>query len=161
MHEVFVGIGSNLEPEENIRQAFVALSERFGLIRKSPIYRSAPWGFDGPDFLNLVVSFQCAEGFRDVEAVLSRIERAGGRDPRSRAGSRTLDLDLLLYGQAVDAGERLPRDDVLRYPFVLRPLKDLAPSLRHPVTGQAMADAWAGMRGALSERQALVSCSRV
>jgi 2-amino-4-hydroxy-6-hydroxymethyldihydropteridine diphosphokinase len=144
--DVFVGIGTNLEPERNVRLAITALEARFGHLTCSPVYRSPAWGFSGPDFLNLVVTFETGLSAADVEAELSRIERAGGREPSPRTGSRTLDLDLLLYGQTVDASQRLPRDDVLRYPFVLCPLADLAPDLQHPVTGQTVAAAWDLMR---------------
>jgi 2-amino-4-hydroxy-6-hydroxymethyldihydropteridine diphosphokinase len=87
-----------------------------------------------------VVAFSSDAGPEAIDELLSAIEHAGGRV--SRGGSRTLDLDLLICGAAVDAGRRLPREDVLRYPFVLAPLAELAPALRHPVTGMAIGDAW-------------------
>ena len=64
-----------------------------------------------------------------------------------RGPSRTLDLDLVLYGEAVveRPGLRLPRDEVLRYAFVLRPLAELAPTLRHPVAGRTLGELWAEM----------------
>lgn len=142
MTEVLVGFGSNIEPEANLRSALDRLRREFGPLRVSDVYRSPALGFTGPDFLNLVALFDSNAGPAAVEAVLSAVERAGGRDDE-RSGSRTLDLDLLLYGACVDAGQRLPREDVLLYPFVLAPLVDLVPDLRHPVTGVRLADAWA------------------
>lgn len=142
MPEVFVGCGSNLAPEDNLRRALTALEREFGQLTVSGVYESPAYGFDGPDFLNLVVGFTSAAGADAIEAVLSRLENDGGRGA-ARSGSRTLDLDLLLYGCRVDAARRLPRADILRYPFVLAPLAEIAPELVHPLTGQRMAAAWA------------------
>jgi len=154
MPEVFVGLGSNIEPERHLRWALAALERRFGPVRRSDVYRSPPFGFDGPDFLNLVVAFGATAGIEAIEAALSELESSRGRDGRQRAGSRTLDLDLLLYGARVDARQRLPRADVLRYPFVLVPLADLAPELVHPVTGVAIGAAReAAAAGALELRR--------
>ncbi len=143
MPEVFVGCGSNIDPELHLRQAVDGLAERFGPIRCSSVYRSPAFGFEGPDFLNLVVGFVSTLGPDEIEAGLSGLESAFGRREGERWSSRTLDLDLLLYGQRVDPARRVPRLDVLRYPFVLAPLAEIAPTLVHPVTGECMANAWA------------------
>jgi len=116
-----------------------------GPLERSPVYQSPAWGFTGPDFLNMVVGFDTDRDPESIEAVLSALETERGRNQRQRSGSRELDLDLLLFGRRVDAGRRLPRADVLRYPFVLAPLADIAPGLIHPVTGQTLADAWRAM----------------
>lgn len=144
MVEAYVGIGSNIEPLARLREALELLDRRFAAPRASSVYRSPPYGFKGPDFLNMVVAFACTIPAPRLLEALDDIERRGGRV--QRAGSRTLDLDLLLYGARVDALQRLPRTDVLRYPFVLAPLAELSGSLVHPVTGATMADAWADMR---------------
>jgi len=148
MVDVYVGAGSNIEPERHLRLAISALVERFGRIRCSNVYRSPSYGFQGADFLNAVFAFSTEGGPDDVERELYDIEYEGGRVRRAeRFSSRTLDLDLLLFGGAVDASRRLPRDDVRRYPFVLAPLAELAPALRHPLTGIELADEWRAMRG--------------
>jgi 2-amino-4-hydroxy-6-hydroxymethyldihydropteridine diphosphokinase len=145
---VFVGVGSNISAQRNIERACVLLNEAFGPLRISSVYRSAPVGFDGADFLNLVIALDSDAGPDAVETVLSSIEQASGRRRKgngpdsSVSGSRTLDLDLLLYGRMVDPARRLPRADVLCYGFVLAPLAELAPQLRHPVTGQRIAEVW-------------------
>ena len=138
---VFIGIGSNIEPEENLRWALDELEKSFGALERSAVYQSEAFGFEGPDFLNMVVGFTTGRSADAVESVLSGLEEERGRDRRGRSGSRSLDLDLLLFGQRVDAGRRLPRADVLRYSFVLVPLADIAPELMHPVTGISIADA--------------------
>ena len=145
MPDVFVGLGSNIEPETNLRWAIEQLTQRFGDIVCSHAYQSPAFGFEGPDFLNLVAGFDTDTGVDDVEAILSALENSRGRDASDRSGSRTLDLDLLLYGQRVDARRRLPRVDVLSYAFVLGPLAEIAPGLRHPVTGETMRSAWAAV----------------
>ena len=141
---VYVSIGSNVAPERNIRFAIDVLGARFGPLRCSPVYRNAPIGFDGDDFLNLVAAFETSEPGETVIAELERThELAGRRRGGERFGPRVLDIDLLLYGDAVDPALRVPREDIDRYAFVLRPLADLAPGLLHPVHGVPMAELWA------------------
>ncbi len=154
MPRVYVGLGSNIEPEANLREAERRLSAELGPLDCSRVYRSPPYGFAGDDFLNMVVRFTSRAGPAAVDAVLTRIEDAAGRTSERR-GARTLDLDLLLYGARVDAGQRLPRTDVLEYPFVLAPLAELAPDAVHPVTGERHSQAWARM-AALGEPLTLV-----
>lgn len=144
MPDVYVGLGSNIQPEENLREAVRRLADELGPLDCSRVYRSPPYGFSGDDFLNMVVRLASEAGPAGVDAVLTRIEDVAGRGGERR-GSRTLDLDLLLYGVRVDARQRLPRADVLAYPFVLAPLAELAPAAAHPVTGRRYADAWAEM----------------
>jgi len=142
MPEVFVGCGSNIEPELNLRWALGELARRCGHLRCSSVYRSPAYGFTGPDFLNFVVAFNGGPSPDAVEAVLSEIENERGRGGGSRSGSRTLDLDLLVYGARIDAARRIPRADVLKYPFVLAPFAEIAPTFVHPVTGIVLSRAW-------------------
>jgi 2-amino-4-hydroxy-6-hydroxymethyldihydropteridine diphosphokinase len=121
------------------------LRERFGKLRVSPVYRNPAVGFDGDDFFNLVAAFESDAGFEQVHTVLEQIESACGRVRGGpRYAPRTLDIDLLLYGDLVhDAPPVLPRKDLLRYAFVLKPITDVAPEHRHPVTGRTFAAHWA------------------
>lgn len=143
MPDVFVGVGSNIEPERHLRWALDELEQHFGRLRRSGVYRCPAFGFDGPDFLNMVVAFESEADVDDVENILSNLENECGRAAGDRSGSRTIDLDLLLFGDRIDAARRLPRTDILVYPFVLKPLNDLAPERVHPVTGRTMQSAWA------------------
>jgi 2-amino-4-hydroxy-6-hydroxymethyldihydropteridine diphosphokinase len=146
MVDVYVGIGSNIAPEENLCAALAELTAAFGVVECSSVYRSPAFGFEGADFLNLVVRFSSELTAEEIESRLSAIEYSGGRQRSSRKfGPRTLDLDLLLYGALVDARLRLPRDDVARYPFVLGPLAEMAPDLEHPLSGRTMKTAWNAM----------------
>lgn len=145
MTRVYLGLGSNIEAERNLRLAVGELRRRFGELEVSPVYRSPPIGFDGDDFLNAVVGLNTN---RPPEEVLQQLEEihiiAGRRRDGQRLVSRTLDIDLLLYGQLVidRPGLHLPRGDVLEYGFVLRPLAELAPDAVHPVTGRSIAEHW-------------------
>lgn len=142
---VYVGIGSNIEPERHIPHAIRLLRERFGEMRVSPVYECPAVGFDGADFLNLVVGFDSDADIPALQQALRCIESHCGRVRGERTASRTMDLDLLLYGDAVyDTPEvYLPRSDIMRYAFVLKPLADIAPNERHPREGRRYAELWA------------------
>lgn len=142
---MYVSAGSNVAPEVHLAEACRELTHRFGAIEVSSVYRNPAVGFAGDDFLNLVLRFRTAESPQVVVAELERLHRLAGRVRGSeRFAPRTLDLDLLLYGDAVRSGEnfRVPREDILKYGFVLGPMAELAPELRHPVTGHTMAEHW-------------------
>ena len=146
---VYFSLGSNIEAEKHLRLAIRELHRRYGELRLSPVYRNKAVGFDGDDFLNMVVGID-AEG--DIETMLGEIEvihgLAGRRRGKSRFSSRPLDIDILLYGQRVSKAPpvTLPRPDVLRYPFVLKPLSDVAPEGVHPETGRSFAEHWQAMK---------------
>lgn len=146
MTEVFVGVGSNVDRYRHVSAALEALDAAFGPLSISPVYQSAAVGFDGDDFLNLVVGFNVDCRLGELAGQLRAIESANGRvrgGPRFAA--RTLDLDILTYGDAVGEidGVTLPRDEILHNAFVLRPLADLAGERRHPQTGVSYAEHWA------------------
>jgi 2-amino-4-hydroxy-6-hydroxymethyldihydropteridine diphosphokinase len=145
MVEVFVGIGSNIEPARHVAEALAALGERFGRLRCSPVYRSKAVGFKGDDFYNLVAAFTTDRNIFAVHDILADIETATGRDRSGpRFAPRRIDLDLLLYGDAVrdPPGPVVPRPEILRYAFVLKPLADLAGERRHPIDGRRFAKLW-------------------
>ena len=135
-HTAFLGIGSNIEPERNIRSAVDALSEAFEAVRLSTAYRCTPVGFEGDDFINLVAAVQTTLPPLELNRVLHGIEDEHGRD-RSvpRWSSRTLDIDILLYDDLWLMGPRLeiPRKEITEMAHVLIPLAELAPELVHPV----------------------------
>jgi 2-amino-4-hydroxy-6-hydroxymethyldihydropteridine diphosphokinase len=145
MPRIFVSIGSNIERERNIRGAVQALRNSYGPLTLSRVYESAPQGFSGENFYNLVAAFDSADSIDAVKARLADIENAHGRrrDDRRHA-PRTLDLDLLLYDYNVihRPGLDLPRAEILEYAFVLAPLAEIAPELRHPETGETYKAMW-------------------
>jgi 2-amino-4-hydroxy-6-hydroxymethyldihydropteridine diphosphokinase len=143
MSTIYVSIGSNVEPERHICVARKALESVFAAVRFSPVYRTAAVGFDGDDFLNLVAACETDKPVEDVDALMDALEQANGRDCNApRFAPRTLDLDLLLYDDLVieQEGLRLPRKDIMKYAFVLKPLVDIAPDIRHPTDGRSFAE---------------------
>jgi 2-amino-4-hydroxy-6-hydroxymethyldihydropteridine diphosphokinase len=145
MPKVFIGIGSNIDRERNIRRALERLDRAYGPLTVSRVYESAALGFDGDPFYNLVVAFDTNVPVAEISAYLTRIEDEHGRERReSGLHSRTLDLDLLLYGDRVmdEPGLKLPRPEIEQYAFVLRPLAEIAPNELHPITHESYAQMW-------------------
>lgn len=150
MPQVYVSIGSNVERERNVRTAVAALTASFRRVETSPVYQSRAEGFDGDDFYNLAARFDTDEPLEALCRRLTDIESAQGRVRRgARFAPRTLDIDVLLYGELILHDERfdIPRRDILAYGHVLAPLAALAPNLRHPETGERLADHWRRFRG--------------
>lgn len=147
MTTIYISLGSNVDPQRYLRAAVEALCARFSDVTCSPVYRSAAVGFNGDDFLNLVACAQTDLAVSDVQQQLCRIEDANDRRRDvPRFSPRTLDLDLLLYGDEVTAanGVVLPRAEILTHAFVLKPLSDLAPDGLHPVVKRRYAELWQG-----------------
>lgn len=151
MARVFVGVGSNVEPERNVPTALAAVVERFGKTQASPAYRSRPVGFDGEDFINLVIAFDSELSPASLVDTLHAIEADCGRERGAkRFAPRIIDLDLLLVDDVVTrSGGRptLPREEIMHYAFVLRPLSELAPDRHHPVEGVSFRELWVRHRG--------------
>jgi 2-amino-4-hydroxy-6-hydroxymethyldihydropteridine diphosphokinase len=135
MPEVFVGAGSNADPERRLRLALQELNERFGALRCSRVYRAPAVGGPAADYLNLVVAAETRAPVEALRAELRAIEALAGRR-RVDPAVCELDLDLLLYGARVDAERMLPRPGIFTLPFVVVPLAELAPRLEHPLTGE-------------------------
>jgi 2-amino-4-hydroxy-6-hydroxymethyldihydropteridine diphosphokinase len=146
MARVYLSLGSNQEPHRHLRAALQALRERFGAIDVSPAYRSRAVGFDGADFINLAVGLDTALEPGALNEWLHALEdRHGRRRDVPRYSDRTLDIDIVLYGDRVVDGPghlQIPRRE-LQHAFVLRPLADIAPDARHPRSGERMATLWA------------------
>ena len=142
---VYLGLGSNVEPKKNLQLGIGELRERYGDLEMSAVYQNAAVGFDGADFLNIVVGLRSDDAPSDIQRETELIHALAGRDRASdRFSSRPLDIELLLYDDLVIDEPRLkiPRCDVLDFSFVLRPLAELAPGLVHPVTGKTMVWHW-------------------
>jgi 2-amino-4-hydroxy-6-hydroxymethyldihydropteridine diphosphokinase len=145
MPSVFISVGSNIERSKNIGSALKALERQFGDLIVSSVYESEAVGFQGDPFFNLVVACDTKLSIREFADILSGIEAEHGRTQECKKfSSRTLDLDLLLYDKVIlhEGKLKLPRDDILQYAFVLEPLAEIAPDLRHPVSGVRYADLW-------------------
>lgn len=146
MARVYLSLGSNLEPRRYLNAALDELRVRFGALDVSPAYRSKSVGFDGADFVNLAVGLDTDLEPQALNDWLHALEdRHGRRRDVPRYSDRTLDVDIVLYGERVIDGPghlQIPRKE-LRHAFVLKPLADIAPQVRHPVSGQTMAALWA------------------
>jgi 2-amino-4-hydroxy-6-hydroxymethyldihydropteridine diphosphokinase len=143
----YVAAGSNVEPMANLRRALDLLAAHFGPLELSRAYRNPAVGFKGDDFVNLVLGFDTARPVRDVVALLHEAEAACGRERNApKFAPRAMDLDILLFGAMVcdEPGLTLPRPDLVRRPYMLGPMAELAPGLQHPTLGRTMQELWQG-----------------
>ena len=145
MPRVFVSIGSNIDRDEHVRAAVKSLNALYQPLTLSTVYESAPIGFHGDNFYNLVVGFNTNQSVKEVGQQLANIEDTYGRARSGRANEpRTLDLDLLLYGDLClhDGNIDIPRAEIQEHAFVLRPLAEVAAEHKHPETGLTLGEMW-------------------
>jgi 2-amino-4-hydroxy-6-hydroxymethyldihydropteridine diphosphokinase len=148
MPQVYIALGSNVDPAARLTGAARALKARFPDARFSACYRNPAVGFDGADFINAVAGFRTELAVPELLQALHAIEeQCGRRRDDSKWGARAMDMDLLLYGDQVGAGPgyTLPRPDLLRRVYMLGPLAELAPEVRHPLEARSIAELWAAM----------------
>lgn len=140
MPQVYVSLGSNIEPELNLCACLAALYTRFGQLHCSTIYRTPAVGFEGEYFLNAVVSFKTELSSLELKTWFRQLEQQQGRQRSTQKFSaRSLDLDLLLYADLIQPSQKLPHPDILNYSFVLQPLAELVPEQKHPILGHTFA----------------------
>ncbi len=141
---VFVSVGSNIDPEESIAEAIVRLRQRARVTATSTFYWTTPVGRpEQPRFLNGIWQIETSlparqlkfDVLRGIESDLGRIRTADKYAPR------TIDLDVVLYGRLVvdEPDLRIPDPDIRQRPFVAVPLLELAPDLILPDTGEKLA----------------------
>lgn len=138
MIRVFLGLGSNLEPETHIQLALNSLKVTFGSIQKSRQYRTPAMGFIGPSFINMVVAIETELSPVEVSEQCQRIENELGRDRSRESGScsRCIDIDLLLFqsdNKAIELPK--PRIDIRDFAYTAIPLAELIPDWQHELTG--------------------------
>ena len=146
MSRVYISLGSNIDRIGNTRAGVDALRMHYGELELSSVYESVAVGFEGGSFYNMVIALDTDEPVTTVVQVLKDIEDRHGRLRQSpKFSSRTLDLDILLYdNQIIDQpGVQIPRHEILKHAFVLWPLAELAPQLKHPVVQQSYSELWA------------------
>jgi len=144
----WVSVGSNVERETSIRDGMDDLRDAYGALVVSTVYETEAVGFDGDAFYNLVIGIRSPQTVAEIRRMLRAIEERRGRlRAAEKFAPRTLDLDLLTWGDAVGVidGYELPRDEILKYAFVLAPLADVAPDERHPADGRTYAQLWLEM----------------
>jgi 2-amino-4-hydroxy-6-hydroxymethyldihydropteridine diphosphokinase len=141
----FISIGSNIDKEIHIPSSLNALKKQFGKLVISSLYVTEAVGFDGDDFHNLIVQFDSILKAKAVAKTLRQIELDHGRTRDSRKyAARTLDLDLILFGDLIISDGRLqiPRDEIEHYAFVLEPLAEIAPDFLHPISHKSYLQLW-------------------
>ena len=143
MNFLHLNIGSNKNRRINIRLALNKLKSNFTDITVSSIFESPAEGFVGSNFYNVGVNAKTKNNINEVVGILHDIENSLGRD-RSlpKFSSRIIDLDLVLYNDAIDEDLKVPRRDILKYAFVLAPLSELNPEDIHPQKGISFLNLW-------------------
>ena len=136
MKEITISLGSNISPEENLKEASRFISKIFKNVKFSKIYSSKSEGFDGDDFLNQVILCDTELEFEQVIDLLKKIEVSMGRKKEEiKFSDRLIDLDLLTFGEEIinNNGQEVPHKDIEKYPFVLVPLVEICPGKIHPL----------------------------
>ena len=134
----YISVGANIDPKVHIENALNRLYETFDNVECSSVYESKSVGFEGDNFLNLVVRLDTKMSITELNSYLHALEDAEGRERVNGKAwdARTLDLDILLYGDffgEID-GIILPRDEILDHAHVLHPLAEIAGDAIHPET---------------------------
>lgn len=142
---IYLSLGSNVDRHKHITAALDALTDMFGELTISSVYESRSVGFNGSNFFNLVVGANTDLPVGELSERLKKIENANGRLRNGpKFSPRTLDIDILTYGNfvGVQAGVELPRAEITQNAFVLLPLAEIAPDVRHPQLIISYASLW-------------------
>jgi len=146
MPTVLLSLGSNQQPQLHLCSALHALHQRFTPITVSPTYRTQAVGFAGPDFLNNAVKLETDLSLLELEQWLHEVEdRHGRKRCHGRYANRTLDIDVVYYGDSVIHNSanalRIPRPEI-KHAFVLKPLADIAAEFIDPVQKSSLLTLW-------------------
>jgi 2-amino-4-hydroxy-6-hydroxymethyldihydropteridine diphosphokinase len=139
----YISIGSNLgDREENCRQA-IKLIEKNGIAvkKQSSMNETEPWGIkDQPKFINMAVEVEMDKKPEELLMILKEIEKEIGRTETTKWGPRVIDLDILFYDDLILKTDNLeiPHPLLHEREFVLKPLCEIAPDKKHPVTGKTV-----------------------
>ena len=145
MSIAWLGLGSNVNAEANIRAAIKELKEEFSKVSLSPTYSSTSVGFTGHDFINLVARVETDLHPMELRDYLRKLEdRYGRKRDVPKFSDRLLDIDILLYDDLVLLSPvlEIPRAEILKFSHVLKPLADLEPDMIHPTGLRPMAEIW-------------------
>lgn len=154
LHQVYLGIGSNIDARRNIKQALKVLKVNYENLLISDTYQSKAVGFDGPPFLNLVIGIRTNKNLGELSRELKLVERNHGRTQAlKKFSSRTLDIDILTYDrlQGLHQGIHLPRPEIWFNAYVLRPFAELVPELLLPGSAERLIDLWHDLKESLDK----------
>lgn len=137
---IYLSLGTNIgDRKDHLDTAKELLPPHVVVEEESSIYETEPWGYtDQPDFLNQVIRGRTSLKPKELLAYLKDIEKQMGRKKSFKYGPRIIDIDILFYDQETyqDSDLEIPHPRLLERAFVLVPLVDIAPKLRHPVHGR-------------------------
>jgi 2-amino-4-hydroxy-6-hydroxymethyldihydropteridine diphosphokinase len=159
LKRAYLSLGSNLgNREDALQQAIHRLdAPDLRILRASSVYETEPMDFRNQGwFLNLVVEIETELFPRQLLARVAKVEKEMGRKRVIAKGPRVIDIDILLYGNFVVAMPALeiPHPRMAERRFVLEPLAELAPDLRHPVTRRSVHEMLSGTAGQIARRVA-------
>jgi len=142
MSNLYLALGSNVgDRKKNITNATILCNALIGTLQTlSSLYETEPWGFSSPNkFMNAVICLETDKSSELCLALAKGIEREMGRQPSEKEGyeDRIIDIDILFYDDLIIRTEALtiPHPHIEKRDFVLEPLAEIAPELRHPVSG--------------------------
>lgn len=142
---VLLSLGSNVDAHRHITGAIMTIRSHFSAVVISPIYQTNAVGFHGPPFLNLAIQLNTSYAFTDLVAWIRALEKEHGRQRQAaRLADRSLDVDIIFYGDQIIHEENLPQVPRLELDqsFVLKPLVDIAPDFCDPITGKTLMELW-------------------
>ena len=144
MAQVYLSLGTNLDRENNLYSGLNALESVFGTLELSSLFESEAIGFIGSPFYNMVVGFNTQLSIEQLSKTLRDIEFSHGRSLEAKKFSpRTLDIDILLVDDLImETPVQIPREEICFNAFVLWPLSELAPNIKHPVKQSSIAELW-------------------
>ena len=140
MTQVYLDIGSNIDRRMNIQSCVDQLYQDFPDIILSKAYESEAFGFEGDSFINVSARIETEQNYDELKSYLKDLENKHARKRNTKKFiSRTLDVDILLFGDLILQPEKdIPRAEILKFPFVLFPLSEIAADVIHPIEKQTI-----------------------
>ena len=143
MANIFLSLGSNIDPRNNIATAIKLLSQRYPIIRVSSFFQTIPWGFQQQSFfVNCAIHFRSTEQPETILSFTQKLERYLNRKKLILNGPRTIDIDILLYDNIIinSSNLTLPHPGLTKRDFMLVPVLELAPYIRSPYNERYLSD---------------------